>query len=79
KSLVLGAEAVGLSGYVLKYLDEYGVEETIEHMKQFIEQMHVIANLLNASNVSDLRSVGYVLAPELQTYVEQRSKIINPE
>ena len=76
KSLVLGAEAVGLSGYVLKYLDAYGVEDTIEHMKQFIEQMHVIANLLNASNVSDLKSVSYVLSPELQTYVEQRAKSI---
>jgi len=45
-------------------------------MKQFIEQMHVIANLLNASNVSDLKSVSYVLSPELQTYVEQRAKSI---
>ncbi|WP_323703767.1 type 2 isopentenyl-diphosphate Delta-isomerase [Mammaliicoccus sp. Dog046] len=77
KALVLGAQAVGLSGYILKYLEESGVDETIEHMKQFIEQMHVIANLLNASQLSDLKSVGYVLSPDLQTYVDQRSKVIH--
>lgn len=76
KSIVLGADAVGMSGYVLKHLEEFGVTETITHMKQFIDQLYIIANLLNASNISDLREVGYVLSPDLQSYVEQRNKAI---
>ena len=62
KCLVLGAEAVGLSGYVLKQLDEFGLEYTIDNMKQFIEQMYIIANLLNASKISDLKAIDYVFS-----------------
>lgn len=76
KCLVLGAEAVGISGYLLKYLEDFGVEDTIEHMTQFIDQMYVIANLLNASNIEDLRKVNYILSPELQSYYEQRKQTI---
>ena len=77
KCLVLGAEAVGLSGYVLKQLDEFGLEYTIDNMKQFIEQMYIIANLLNASKISDLKAIDYVFSPDLQSYVDQRTKSIN--
>lgn len=77
KCLVLGAEAVGLSGYVLKQLDEFGLEHTINNMEQFIDQIYIIANLLNASNISDLKAIDYVFSPDLQSYVDQRTKSIN--
>ncbi|WP_413485940.1 type 2 isopentenyl-diphosphate Delta-isomerase [Brochothrix thermosphacta] len=72
KCLALGAEAVGIAGVILAYLKEHDVEETIEWVETWKEQMKMIAVMVNAKNLSKLRKVPVITYGRLKEWGELR-------
>lgn len=72
KSLALGANAVGLSGQFLHYLQQHGVEATIQYIQQFKETLKTIMTLLGAKNITELQQKQLILAPTVQNWCNAR-------
>jgi len=74
KALRLGAEMVGLSGYFLHLVTTYDLEEAIEHVATLIDEIRAIFCALGVHNIATLRSVPFILTPDLDYYVKARTK-----
>ncbi|MCI5774951.1 MAG: type 2 isopentenyl-diphosphate Delta-isomerase [Aerococcus sp.] len=72
KSLSLGASAVGLSGQFLHSVLHDGVEETINMVHAFNEQLKLIAVTLNAESIADLQSTDLVILGKVAEWCERR-------
>ena len=77
KCLALGARSVGMSRILLKSVEEAGVDETIEYVNTFHNQMKRIAVMVNAATIEELRKTPLVLDPELLSWVSQRQLVLN--
>ncbi len=77
KCLALGARAAGMSRALLKSVEEAGIEETIDHVHGFHNQMKRIAVMTNAATTEDLRKIPLILGPELLSWMEQRQLVLN--
>lgn len=72
KCLSLGAKAVGLASPILKILLKAGVEEAIEEMKHWQEQIKTICTMLGAKNIDELRNCAIVITKEVREWCEAR-------
>lgn len=70
--LALGADAVGLSGHLLYYLQQNGVDATITHINQLKEELRVIMTLLGTPTIKDLKQTDIVLSPNLRHWCQER-------
>lgn len=61
KCMVLGARAVGLSRTVLDLVERYTVEQVIEIVNEWKDDLRIILCALNCRNLEELRSVDYIL------------------
>ena len=77
KCLALGARSVGMSRILLKSVEEEGIEETIDHVQDFHDQMKRIAVMINARTAGDVRKSPIVLDPELLSWMTQRQLVLN--
>lgn len=59
KCFVLGAKAVGVSGVILKLLENLSVEEVIQVIEEWKDELKIIMCALNTPNLSALRQVDY--------------------
>lgn len=73
KALVLGAKAVGLSGYFLRLVTQYSFEEAIQHVERLIEEIRLAMAMVGAQSIDQLKSVEYILDSVLLDYLKQRS------
>lgn len=71
KSLVLGADLVGMSGEILSYLVHGGYEYTLKYLTELIEKTRISMALTGSKNVSDLRNVEYRLTGKLKELVKE--------
>lgn len=55
KSMALGASAVGMSGHILHYVIEYGVDATVEYIEDVKEEIRGIYTILGVRNHKELR------------------------
>ncbi|HFI0463005.1 TPA: type 2 isopentenyl-diphosphate Delta-isomerase [Streptococcus suis] len=72
KALVMGAQAVGLSGHFLHMVDSKGVDkavQTVEHWTQALKDLHL---MVGAHCIQDLKTVPLLLSPQLQAYAQAR-------
>lgn len=67
KCMVLGARAVGLSGTMLDLVEHHTVDEVIEIVNEWKEDLRIILCALNCRNLEDLRSVDYILHGRLRS------------
>lgn len=67
KCMVLGARAVGLSGTMLDLIEHHTVDEVIEIVNEWKEDLRIILCALNCRNLEDLRSVDYILHGRLRS------------
>lgn len=67
KCLVLGAKAVGLSRTVLELVERYQVEEVIDIINGWKEDLRLIMCALNCRTIAELRQVDYLLYGNLST------------
>lgn len=65
KSLVLGADSVGISGMFLHTLIKNGPEELIEQINTLQSQVKDLMVMLGCRTVQELHQVRYLLSPEL--------------
>ena len=61
KSLALGAKAVGVSGFILKHLLDYGEEATVSLLLNWKKEIKVIMTILNAKEIKDLKSKDIII------------------
>jgi isopentenyl-diphosphate delta-isomerase len=73
KALVLGAQAVGLSGYFLKLVSLHDHDTSIQKVNQLIEEIKTTMAIVGAQSIEQLKSVEYVLDSVLLDYLKQRS------
>lgn len=74
KSLILGANAVGMSGPLLLKLKEHGVEKTIAQIEAWKEQLTSLFLLANAKDIQEVRQTPIALYGHLKEWQENRSK-----
>lgn len=72
KALALGADMVGLSGFFLKLVQNYTIEEAIERTQTLIEDVKNIMAILNAQTIEMLRKKPRLLSRDLISFIEQR-------
>jgi isopentenyl-diphosphate delta-isomerase len=70
KALVLGAKAVGLSGYFLKLVTQHSHEEAIQQVEQLILEIRMAMVVVGAPTIASLSSVDYILMSHLARYQE---------
>lgn len=72
KSLVLGANMVGVSGQILYYLTQHGVDATIDYLKKWQQQLIAIMAMLGVEKVQQLPQIEYLLFNRLLATQQQR-------
>ncbi|MCP3738715.1 type 2 isopentenyl-diphosphate Delta-isomerase [Rossellomorea sp. BNER] len=77
KSLALGASGAGMAGYVLKRLQNDGLEKTIHEVREIHEDMKYLLCALGKKSLQDMGSVPMVLTGELYHWLQVRG--LNPE
>lgn len=71
KSLVLGADMVGVAGHILHYLTYHGVDKTVHYLQNWHQQLIAIMAVLGVSEVTQLSSVDYLLFDRLLATQQQ--------
>lgn len=74
KSLALGANMVGLSGYFLKLVMTYHLDKSIQTVKQLIDDIKGIMAVLNTPSIDSLKEVDKVFHQDLIHFMNQRKK-----
>ena len=72
KCFSLGAKAVGLASPILRVLQKEGIDETIEEMNRWHEQMKTICTMLGARTVQELCNCPLVITKEVREWCEVR-------
>ncbi|SER44879.1 type 2 isopentenyl-diphosphate Delta-isomerase [Salipaludibacillus aurantiacus] len=72
KALALGAEAAGMAGRVLKWLNEEGEEQTIQQINDLLEDLTMIMAALGARNIKELQKVPFILTGEIKNWLTER-------
>lgn len=72
KAIALGANAVGIAGYLLRLLVENGVESLIEEIQFLHHDLSVIMTALGAKNVSELQKVPLVISGNTFHWLTER-------
>ncbi len=66
KCLVLGAKGVGLSRTALELVEKYTIEEVIDIINGWKDDLRLIMCALNCKTIEDLQSVNYILYGRLR-------------
>lgn len=66
KALVLGAKAVGLSRTVLELVERYSVEQVIDIVNGWKNDLRLIMCALNCRTIAELKNVDYILYGRLK-------------
>ena len=72
KSLALGAKAVGLSAFFLNTVLENGVENTIEIINSWKEEIKVIMTILGCKNIYELLNTDILVMGDAKHWCEAR-------
>ena len=74
KALSLGASMVGMSGYFLKLVMQYSIEEAIEIIQTLIEDIKGIMAVLNVTSIDALKNVQKIYHGSVLEFIDQRKK-----
>ena len=74
KCLVFGAKAVGLSRTVLELVETYSVEEVIDIVQGWKDDLRLIMCALKCATIADLQKVDYLLYGKLKEANDQMKK-----
>lgn len=72
KSLVLGANLVGLAKPIINTLLKHGYSKTYEFLSTYIETIRTVLFLIGARDVNEARSKPVVLLEPIPSYLKQR-------
>ena len=69
KSLILGADYVGISGELLKYLLHGGYDYARAYLEEIIYKTKMIMLLLGARNIEELKNTPYKITGRLKEII----------
>lgn len=72
KCLSLGAKAIGLASPILRVLQKEGLEQAIEELNRWHEQMKTICTMLGARTIDELATCPLVITGEVREWCEVR-------
>lgn len=72
KCLALGAEAVGMAGYVLRLLHTEGLKAAIQTLQSWHEHVRAICTMLGCQTIAELRTVPLVVQGRVLEWCQQR-------
>ncbi len=72
KCYALGAKAVGMSRTMLLLIEEQGTAGAIDYINTFKEHLKMIALMLGARSLTEIKKKSIVLTPELISWQQQR-------
>ncbi|WP_066294696.1 type 2 isopentenyl-diphosphate Delta-isomerase [Bacillus sp. FJAT-29937] len=73
KAIALGAEAVGMAGFVLSILMNNGIEALIEELETIQDEIKVIMTALGASNVTELQQAPLIISGKTHHWLNERN------
>lgn len=72
KALSLGAKGVGIAGTILNQLMTSGVDETIQLIHQWKDELKLLYTMLGKQNTSALRTTDLIFSSEISHWCESR-------
>ncbi|QCJ43291.1 type 2 isopentenyl-diphosphate Delta-isomerase [Bacillus sp. S3] len=72
KGIALGANAIGMAGYLLRILVEKGIEGLQNEIETFHHELMMIMTALGAKTISDLKKAPLVISGETYHWLSQR-------
>ncbi len=72
KGIALGADAIGIAGYFLKFLVEEGLDRLIEEIDFLQNEMVLIMTALGAETISELKRIPLLITGEVYHWLNQR-------
>jgi isopentenyl-diphosphate Delta-isomerase len=72
KSLALGADTIGMAGFFLKQLLEYGVEATIHSTKALHDELRFMMLALGRRTIKDLHSTPIIISGQTHHWLNER-------
>jgi isopentenyl-diphosphate delta-isomerase len=72
KCIALGASAVGMAGYMLRFLIEKGVEALIEEIERLHNDLTLIMTALGTPTVADLQNAPLVITGKTHHWLRER-------
>ncbi|MGX7203239.1 type 2 isopentenyl-diphosphate Delta-isomerase [Enterococcus plantarum] len=78
KSLSLGAKSVGVAGTILNQLMTHGLEETIELIQQWEDELKMLYTLLGKQTTTDLTTTDIIFSSEIIRWCESRGIAYQP-
>lgn len=78
KSLSLGAKSVGVAGTILNQLTTHGLEETIELIQQWEDELKMLYTLLGKQTTTDLTTTDIIFSSEIIRWCESRGIAYQP-
>lgn len=74
KALSIGANMIGVSGPILRELEEKGYESAYKYIENIIYKSKVIMLLLGKKNINELRTVPYRIKGELKELLDGKNE-----
>ncbi|MBG9983182.1 type 2 isopentenyl-diphosphate Delta-isomerase [Aerococcaceae bacterium DSM 111020] len=73
KAIAMGAQAAGMSGKMLHFVNELGVDQTIELIESWKEAIQLMMLLLGVETISELQEVDWYATGNLNTFANNYS------
>lgn len=72
KCLAMGASAVGMAGFMLRAVNEDGIEKAVEQVKEIHRELCVIMTALGCLTIAQLEQVPLVISGQTRDWLEAR-------
>ncbi|PYZ94492.1 type 2 isopentenyl-diphosphate Delta-isomerase [Salipaludibacillus keqinensis] len=72
KAIALGANAVGMAGQVLRWLQEDGMDATIQHIDDMLLDLKMIMTALGSKDIKSLKNVPLVITGKTKEWLTER-------
>lgn len=70
RSIVLGADVVGISGELLSYLVHGGIDHAREYLKDLIYKFRMVMLLMGKKDIENLKKANYKIIGTLKDYID---------
>lgn len=72
KTIALGADAAGMAGNVLRWLQEDGLDQTVAYMKNMLTELAFIMTALGVRDMEELKSSALLISGETKEWLHER-------
>ncbi|UCZ54755.1 type 2 isopentenyl-diphosphate Delta-isomerase [Bacillus shivajii] len=73
KSIALGANGAGMAGRVLSWLQNDGIDDTIESINRLKEELTMVMTALGASSIMELQQVPIIIKGNTKEWLDERN------